>query len=167
MNILDVPLLSRLRRNHALEHATITLLSRRFPRQPLIGYSLPGSFLVIGEVPTEAVRAAALEALRRLQNGEWQLAIHPHCGTNLMTTALLVGALGWLSLANARSRREKLAALPLTIGLVALGLIVSQPLGPLLQKHVTTHADPQELSVVAVTPLRIGGRLVHRVFTQG
>ncbi len=167
MNTLDTPLLSRLRRNHALEHATITLLTRRFPNQTLIGYSFPGGFLVIGNVPTEAVYSAAQEALSRLRSGEWQLAIHPHCGTNLMTTALLVGGLGWLSLWRARTLREKLAALPLTIALATLGLVVSQPLGPLLQKHVTTHHDPQGLSIVEVVAMKIGSRLVHRVVTQG
>jgi|YNPNPStandDraft_1061719.scaffolds.fasta_scaffold28967_2 hypothetical protein len=167
MSILDLPLLSRLRRNHALEHATISLLAQRFPRQPLAGYSFPGGFIVLGEVPAEAVRSAALEALTRLQNGEWQLAIHPYCGTNLLTTALLAGLLGWLSLAGARTRKEKLAAFPLTIGLVMTGIVVSQPLGPLIQKHVTTCSNPQRLSIVDVVPLRIGRRLFHRVLTQG
>jgi len=31
MSILDLPVISRIRRNHGLEHATITLLSQRFP----------------------------------------------------------------------------------------------------------------------------------------
>lgn len=160
-------LFARVRRNHALEHATITLLSQRFPRQPLAGYSFPGGFLIMGPVSAEAIRSAALEALSRLQNGEWQLAIHPYCGTNLLTTALLAGTLGWLSLMKAKTRKEKLAALPLTIGLVMAGILLGQSLGPLLQKHVTTSNALQGLSVVDVIPVRIGQRMFHRVVTQG
>lgn len=158
---------SRVRQNHALEHATITLLSQRFPRRPLAGYSFPGGFLVLGNIPAEAVRSAALEALSRLQNGEWQLAIHPYCGTNLLTTALLAGLLGWLSLIRTKTRRDKLVALPLTIGLVMTGLVLGQPLGPLLQKHVTTSNDLRGVSIVDVVPVKIGQRVFHRVITQG
>ena len=31
MTILDTPVISRIRRNHALEHATINILSQRYP----------------------------------------------------------------------------------------------------------------------------------------
>jgi len=34
MNILDIPLIARTRRNHALEHATIHVLSEHEPRRP-------------------------------------------------------------------------------------------------------------------------------------
>lgn len=160
-------LLLRVRQNHALEHATITLLSQRYPRQPLAGYSFPGGFLVLGNIPAEIIRSVALEALSRLQNGEWQLAIHPYCGTNLLTTALLAGLLGWISLIKARTRKDKLVALPLTIGLVMTGVVLSQPLGPLLQKYITTSSNLRGVSVVDVVPIRIGQRVFHRVVTQG
>ncbi len=160
-------LLLRVRQNHALEHATITLLSQRYPRQPLAGYSFPGGFLVLGNIPMEAIRSTALEALSRLQNGEWQLAIHPHCGTNLLTTALLAGFLGWISLIRASSRKEKVGTLPLTIGLVMTGVVLSQPLGPLLQKHITTSSDLRGFSIVDVVPVKIGQWVFHRVVTQG
>ena len=37
MTILDIPILSRIRRNHGLEHATLTLLAQRFPYRRMAG----------------------------------------------------------------------------------------------------------------------------------
>src|SRR5512140_1336514 len=86
-NILDYPFVSDTRRNHALEHATIHILSERFLGQHMLGHSNPTGFLLVGELPTEDVREAASEALSRLQNGEHYLAIHEGCGTNYIVTA--------------------------------------------------------------------------------
>jgi Domain of unknown function (DUF6391) len=167
MTILDLPLVSRIRRNHGLEHATITLLSRSYPNRPLAGYSFPGGFFLLGDVPTEHVRAAVLEALARMNNGERALAIHPGCGTNYITTGFVAGALAWLGMAGARSRRDKVERLPLVISLVVFGILASQPLGPLIQERITTSGDPQSLSVVEVYPVRFGQFSLHRVTTQG
>jgi len=56
MTILDFPLVSRIRRNHGLEHATLNILSQRFPNQTLAGYSVPAGFYILGDVPTAQVR---------------------------------------------------------------------------------------------------------------
>jgi hypothetical protein len=53
------------RENHALEHATIVLLSKRFPEARLSGVSFASGFFVFGDVPTEAVRPVAEQALAR------------------------------------------------------------------------------------------------------
>src|SRR5579864_6326271 len=47
------------RENHALEHATIVLLSKRFPEVRFSGISFASGFFVFGDVPTAAVRPAA------------------------------------------------------------------------------------------------------------
>ena len=48
MNLLNAPLISETRRNHALEHATLNILSARFPDRPLAGHSNPTGFFLLG-----------------------------------------------------------------------------------------------------------------------
>jgi hypothetical protein len=167
MSILDLPVLSRIRRNHGLEHATITILSQRFPSLVLAGYSLPGGFFLLGDVPTEEVRAAIFQALSRMNNGERSLAIHPNCGTNFVTAGFVTGGLAWLGMAGAKGKRDKVERLPLVIALAALGFMVSQPLGLKIQERITTSGDPQGLSVVDIFPIRFGQFSLHRVITEG
>ncbi len=167
MSLLDFPLLSRIRRNHGLEHATINILSQRFPLRPLAGYSTPGGFFILGDVPTAELREAAVQALARMGNGERQLAIHEHCGTNYVVTGAVAGGLAWLGMAGAKTGREKVDRLPLVIALAILGLIASQPLGPVVQQRITTSGDPGGMSIVNVTPIRLGGLALHRIATRG
>ena len=167
MTILDLPILSRIRRNHGLEHATITLLSQRFPYRRLAGYSFPGGFFLLGDVPTEHVREVVVEALARMNNGERQLAVHPNCGTNYAVSGILAGTLAWLGMAGAKSKRDQVERLPLVITLATLGLIFSAPLGQKVQEHITTSGDPQGLSIVDIFPVRFGQFSIHRVITKG
>ena len=51
MTILDLPIISRIRRNHGLEHASLTLLSQRFPYRRMAGYSFPGGSSCWGMCP--------------------------------------------------------------------------------------------------------------------
>ncbi len=81
MRFLDHPLIDRVRRNHALEHATIHVLSRRYRDLHVMGRSTPNGFILYGDLPTDAVYEAAQEALERLRAGERHLAVHPACGT--------------------------------------------------------------------------------------
>jgi hypothetical protein len=167
MTILEIPMLSRIRRNHGLEHATLTILSQNFPGRRLAGYSFPGGFFLLGDIPTEQVRQAVVQALARMNNGERSLAIHPNCGTNYVAAGFVAGALAWLGMAGAKDRREKVERLPLVLALAVLGLIISQPLGPILQERITTSGEPQGLSVADIFPIRFGRFSLHRVVTQG
>ena len=65
--ILNFPLLSRVRRNHALEHATLQVLARKKPNLMVAGYSDTRGFLIIGAVSTDQLHDAVNEALRRLR----------------------------------------------------------------------------------------------------
>jgi len=166
MTILDMPVLSRIRRNHGLEHATINLLSARFPYRRLAGYSFPGGFFLMGDVPTSDLREAVVQALARMNNGERHLAIHSGCGTNYLASGVVAGLLAWLGMAGVKSKRDQVERLPLVILLATFGLIASQPLGPVLQQRVTTSGDPQGLSIVDIFPVRFGQFSLHRVVTQ-
>ncbi len=167
MTILDIPVLSRIRRNHGLEHAVINILSQRFPYRRLAGISFPGGFFILGDIPTTDLREAVVQALVRMNNGERHLAIHEHCGTNYVASGFVAGLLAWLGMAGAKSNRDKVERLPLVITLATLGFILSQPLGPALQQRVTTSGDSQGMSIVDVFSIQFGQFSLHRVVTKG
>jgi hypothetical protein len=75
--------------------------------------------------------------------------------------------MAWLGMAGAKSKRDQVERLPLVISLATLGFIISAPLGPKVQEHITTCGDPQGLSVVDIFPIRFGRFSLHRVITQG
>jgi hypothetical protein len=161
--ILDLPLILETRRNHALEHATIHLLSRNFPGQHMAGHSNPTGFFLLGDLQTQDIWVAATEAHTRLKSGESKLAIHPGCGTNLATTALLSATFAWFPLRGTKSTLWRLLLVPLALVFAIAGYQLSRPLGPWLQKYVTTEADLGTLQIVDIIPVRKG---VHRVITK-
>jgi hypothetical protein len=167
MSLLDFPPLSRIRRNHGLEHATIHVLSRKSPQTPMAGHSDTGGFWLLGELDTDLVRTCTAEALQRMKNGEHKLAVHPNCGTNFVTAGMAGGLAGAAAMFGARRWTDKVARLPLAVTLATLALIFTQPFGFLLQEHVTTSGKPGTLEIVEVIPSRRGGFTAHRVLTRG
>jgi len=164
--------LSRLRRNHALEHATMTVLSERQRSLRLVGRSSLWGFYIYGDVPTESLLAAAQEGLRRLKAGQWQMAIHPNCGTNLAVAGVLAGvgaflALGGVFTKRPQSRWERFTRLPLACTAAMAGIMLARPLGPALQAHVTTQPDVGDLALVSVTQEIKAGVIMHHVRTAG
>jgi hypothetical protein len=162
-NILEAPLVGETRRNHALEHATIHILSARFPGRPMAGHSNPTGFFLLGDLPTEHVREAVAEALTRLQNGERQLAIHEGCGTNYVVTGGLAALFAFAGMSGTKSNRERLERLPLVMLLSVLAFVIGQPLGPALQQQVTTEADPGNMTLEDVYPV---ANNIHRIVTR-
>lgn len=160
--------LGQIRRNHALEHATLQLIAASGRQKARIaGYSDLGGFWLIGDIPTEVVEKYALGALERLRAGEKRLAIHPQCGTNYAMTALL-GSFGvLLSLIGIRKdERSILDRLPL----IWLALVFATFFGPIagkkLQETITTDGDPGGISIGRVERLERGGLIIHRVHTR-
>ncbi len=169
--VLNLPLVRRTRRNHGLEHATIHLLSNRIKDLRMAGRSTDAGFVLLGEAPTEQVEAAVRDALRRMRDGEHHLAIHPNCGTNLVTTGTMTSLAAMLSLMGA-SRRDLMNRLPTLMILMMGALLFSQPLGLSLQKYVTTDGDPADMEIISIkrsemrTPLSSEPLTVHRVVTR-
>lgn len=158
---------ARVRRNHALEHATLAVLTEKNPALRMAGYSDPGGFWLMGEIETAQVEEGARQALDRLRGGEHNLAVHPHCGTNLVTTGFLAGAFAWLGMLGAgRTTRERVERLPLVISLVTLGMMVAQPLGPKVQQRVTTSPDTLGMEITRVERVKRGDVPMHRVATR-
>ena len=164
--IRRVPPLARTRQHHALEHATLHILARRFPQQPMAGHSDSGGFWILGAVPTEEVERAVTEALERLQRGEAHLALHPGCGTNYLATGGLAALVGLFGFAGARRWRDRWDRFPLVMFLSMLALLMGRPLGFWLQRWVTTDARVDDLEVVEVRPTRRGRLPAHRVTTR-
>ena len=166
--ILEIPALSRVRRNHGLEHATIHILSKLRPGRSLAGHSDVGGFWLWGDVSTEDVEGAVQEALTRMRNGEHHLAVHPNCGTNFVTSGLAAGTAGAVAMFGAGPRlRHKLERLPLAGLLATVALILAQPLGHAVQQKVTTSGHPGNMEIVSVSPSQRGRLFGHRVSTRG
>jgi hypothetical protein len=160
--------ISRIRRNHGLEHATLTILAQQYPTTPMAGRSNTHGFWLLGEVPTEAVQEAVTEALARMKAGEHHLAVHPHCGTNYVVSGTLAGMAGATAMSGVGPRfRDKLDRIPLAASLATLALIASQPLAWMFQARLTTSGEPGNLEVVEIVPMRRGGIMAHHVVTQG
>ncbi len=154
-------LLEKIRQIHALEHATIHILSWRYPQTRIVGRSTDSGFYIYGNVDTEALAAAVSEALARLQRGEKELAIHPQCGTNLATAGVLAGLSAFLALVGRPRRRW--ARLPEAITLATLAVLLSQPLGLLVQRYITTSPQVTDIAVKEIKRFDLGTVRVHKV----
>jgi hypothetical protein len=160
--ILDLPFILETRRNHALEHATLHVLARTH-KTSMGGHSNPTGFFIFGELLTEDIRTAVNEAYTRLRAGEKGLAIHPGCGTNLVATAFLPATLAWLPISSARSTRLRLLLIPLALIFGVFGFFLSKPLGPWLQRNITTEPNLGNMRIVDLQLVRKG---VHRIITK-
>ena len=161
--LLQLKPIDRLRRNHGLEHATIHVLAGR-RRRSMAGYSDTRGFWLMGDLKTEEVEAGVSDALRRMKNGEPELAVHPGCGTNYVTAGAFGALAAFAAFFGARSLRDMLARLPLAMALVTGALIFAQPIGLKLQAEVTTDGRVRDLEVASVRRVRDG---LHRVETRG
>jgi hypothetical protein len=141
-----------LRRNHALEHATIVVMMKKEPHRRFNGFSTDEGFFVQGVRSIDEVDSAAREALRRLRAGEKKLAVHRKCGTttvaaNLLAAVFFLGAvglglyLGW-------------DIYLLILGGIVLSLLLRVPLSLFLQRFVTTNADLSNAEVGWVEPAK-------------
>jgi hypothetical protein len=163
-----------LRQVHALEHATVWILGARdsgrvspeavppipTARAPfsngfednsglLGGMSTSEGFYLYGSVELVELRRAAHQALRRLVTGEWNLAVHPRCGTNLSVGMLLTAGLALgMHLVLPRGPIEQLLGLGLA---TATAAHLAPEVGGVMQQYVTT-AIPFNLAIVDIVP---------------
>ena len=176
--------INRIRRNHGLEHATIHVLSEGHKRFSAQGNSDHRGFHlnIYGDVTEEEVAAAVTEAHRRLRAGERHLAVHPNCGTVLVTTAVLATLAAQAVLTVEQWRAEKAPApregdsvpsplgggsgrgssllnfanaLPSAILAVVVALIVGRPLGLTLQERYTVDGDIRDLAITSIRPVSV------------
>ncbi len=139
-----------LRRNHALEHATIVVMMEREPGRKLNGFSTDDGFFVQGVRSIAEVESAAREALRRLRDGEKGLAVHRNCGTTIVAANLLAAIFFLAALGIGLYMQWPLYLL--ILGSVVLSFVLRVPLSLLLQRFVTTDADLTNAEVGWVEP---------------
>ncbi|NET02830.1 MAG: hypothetical protein F6K62_15505 [Sphaerospermopsis sp. SIO1G2] len=147
-----------LRQVHALEHATIWVLEEtkntyvsphhsinaQFDHESLSGLSTEQGFYLYGDVNISHLRRAVTLAKHRLTTGDWDLAIHPRCGTNLSVSVLLTA-----SVAMGMSVMLPFRPVEQLIGLGLAATTVSEvapELGAIAQRYITT-SIPFNLSI--------------------
>ena len=160
MNVLDqIPVVSTVRRNHGLEHATIHVLSSRIGTLSMVGHATAEGFNLYGEVDTDEVRSAANEALARIREGESRLVIHPNCGTNFATAGIVVGLTAWL----ASTGKGSFNKIPRMIVASTAALLFAMPLGLSIQEYITTSPKVGSARILGVERGKRGSMTMHRV----
>jgi hypothetical protein len=159
---------SKVRRNHALEHATLQVLAEKKITGSMAGLSDMRGFWVFGDVDSEVLVKNVEEARERLIGGEHTLAIHPNCGTNFAVAGIISGFLAWLAMLGVQKNwQDRFDRLGNVITFATLGLILAQPLGPKVQQMITTDANIETLHPVEVLCFKERTPPVHRVLTSG
>ncbi len=153
-----------IRQVHALEHATVWILSNpsnstksKFStsylstdNETIGGLSTEKGFYLYGDINPNRLRRAVALALTRLQQGEWNLALHPRCGTNSSVAMMLTA--GMVMTAHFTLPREPIHQL-LGVGLAGLTAnYLAADIGMYVQKYITT-AIPFNLKVKNITKI--------------
>ncbi len=144
------------RQVHALEHATAWILEQGInpngnTNDNFGGMSTDKGFYLYGSVDSNALDTAVKQALSRLKGGEWNLAVHPRCGTNLsvailLTTGLALGA-------NFFFPKDPLQQI-LSFSVAAkTAFEIAPDLGSAAQKYLTT-SIPFNISISKIYPTK-------------
>lgn len=145
------------RRNHALEHATVAVLLARHGPTRLAGRASTDGFFIAGDVDPEELMSCAHEALQRLRAGQSSLAVSPLCGTNIAVSGFIAAAAATAVLSTGKSGGR----FPNAFMAAMLGVVAAQPIGRLVQQHVTTRPDLERVEIVGTRTVFRGLRKVH------
>lgn len=146
--IINIAKNKAIRRNHALEHATINVLEKYAGgRLPLSGLAQKNGFIISGTQNPNLVVEAAQEGLSLLEKGECQLAIHRNCGTSIAIANFLAALLFLIFLIQTGH---------FSIFAIVIALLLANLLGPYLgeftQKYFTTSCDVEDLEIAGIEP---------------
>ena len=149
--------IAHVRKNHAMEHATIHLLTELVPNISFSGYSLVKGFWILGKAELQDVQKAAEMAYARLNNGEKNLAVHPNCGTNIAVIGLCTAAAAMLTTIGDSDDKSPLSRFSALSAAGVIGAMAGKPLGPKVQAKITTDADVRNLSIVSINCSSVRG----------
>ena len=149
------------RQVHALEHATVWILSQshgcttqklndreNVDNQLYSGLSTEEGFYLYGEANISNLRRAVNIAQQRLTHGEWNLAVHPRCGTNASVAMLLTAGLAvGMHLLLPRGPIEQLIGLSVAS---TTATELAPDVGAFFQRYITT-AIPFNLGIENIT----------------
>lgn len=151
------------RRNHALEHATIAVLLHRIGHDVrMVGRATGDGYYLYADIPTELLEEATHEALQRMKAGEGYLAVSPFCGTNLAVAGALAGVASMVTMGGGRPSQK----VPNVILASMLAVLAAQPLGRIVQRYLTTSADVGDTEIVGIKAGGRGGARFHKVRTR-
>lgn len=135
-----------IRRNHAIEHATINVLEQSAGYQlKLSGLSTEDGFYISGIENSDIVEEAAFHGLNLLKQGHCHLAIHRRCGTD-MAIANFLSALIFLFLLLST---KTISIFNIIIALL-LSNLISPYLGEYVQKYFTTSCEVKNTEIVGL-----------------
>ena len=154
-------LLQRTRQHHAIEHATLHVLTGCHPGKRLTGYSDPLGFTILGELDEQSIRRGVGDALLRLQAGEHSLALHPNCGTNLVTSAVLVALVATIM----GRKQQALERFVTTLIAVLPVILFAKTVGFYLQGYTTSN-EVGDRWVAEIRPVLLAGMRAHRVLFE-
>src|SRR3990172_10706920 len=157
-------LVGTVRRNHALEHATITVMLRKIGHDVrMVGRATGDGYFLYADVPTTVLGESTHEALARLKGGEGHLAVTPLCGTNIAVAGAMTALAATLALGSGPNRAEKL---PNAILASMLAVIAAQPVGRIIQRYLTTSPDLADTEIVDIRQGGRGAAKFHKVLTR-
>jgi hypothetical protein len=158
MRFFDSGSLEAVKRNHAVEHATVSMLLGRLQKQTrIVGRASRDGFYIYGDLTSEQIEQSAREGLARMKDGEAHLAISPLCGTNIVVTAILTGIASALAIGSG----NRLTRLPNVLTAALLAVVAARPVGALVQRYLTTSPDVDDLEIATVRPMPFPG--LHKV----
>lgn len=143
--------IAHIRKNHAMEHATIHLLTQALPNVSFGGWSFVKGFWILGKAELQDVQKAAEMAYARLNNGEKKLAIHPNCGTNAAVIGLCTAGAAMITTLGTDKDEDRLTKFSAFLTAGMIGVLAGRPLGPKVQEKITTDADVSSLSIVSIS----------------
>lgn len=160
---MNLDFIAALRQNHALEHATIALLSKRLePETRLAGRASLDGYYIYGDVPTEEIEEAAAEGLARLQAGQVGLAVSPFCGTNVVIAGTMAAIASLIALRGGGRWHR----LPNAMLAASAAVMLAQPLGRLAQIRLTTVTDLSSVIITGVHRSGSGRATRHHITTS-
>ena len=148
LQLLTIAFNRPLRKNHALEHATINVLESRYGARNLSGLARPDGFLIRGWSDRVSLEMALREAITRLRAKETHLAIHGRCGTSRAAGNILIALLFVVAFVAG----GRLDLHTLIVGGLFL-MLISPYVGILAQRRLTTAGDIDDVVITGITPV--------------
>ncbi|HPT65126.1 MAG: DUF6391 domain-containing protein [Acetomicrobium sp.] len=143
--LLRVLFNKKVRRNHALEHATVNVIEERYGPSNIAGMAYEDGFTLKGTLDPYLALAAAREGLYRMSRGERKLAVHPRCGTTIVVTNTL-SAIVFVGLLIITKHLSLVSILLAILCAHVFGAFFSK----IVQYYVTTSQDVRGMTIEGV-----------------
>ena len=159
---MNLTFINKVRRNHAIEHATVAVMAEQGLQGFIAGYATNNGFWLFSKAPKPEVKIATLNALERLYKGENSLSVSKNCGTNIALTVIMTDLLFQLYRRITKSKSPDLGP---RILIAAASIAISNPLGLKIQQYFTTLSDVKQVRIVGVDTYKLGKMFLHKVHT--